>query len=69
MLVLDPRFTCQTSSLDFLSSQDFDFNKLIKSGIPYLNAVDEEKLRADVLDKQAKRRAEAAAAADGTPSR
>jgi len=26
----DPKFMCQTSSLDFLSSQNFDFNKLFK---------------------------------------
>lgn len=32
----DIRFMCQTSCLDFLSGQNFDFNKLFKDGIPYL---------------------------------
>ena len=26
----DPRFLCQTSSIDFLTNQNFDFNKLFK---------------------------------------
>ena len=28
----DTRFMCQTSSIDFLTQQDFDFNKLFKEG-------------------------------------
>mmetsp|Transcript_22526 Transcript_22526/g.49239 ORF Transcript_22526/g.49239 Transcript_22526/m.49239 type:complete len:910 (+) Transcript_22526:147-2876(+) len=32
----DRRFLCQASSLDFLASQGFDFNKLIRDGIPFL---------------------------------
>jgi len=28
----DPWFLCQTSSMDFLASQGFDFNKLFKEG-------------------------------------
>jgi hypothetical protein len=30
------RFLCQTSSLDFLIGQGFDFNKLIRDGVSYL---------------------------------
>uniref|UniRef100_A0A0P4Z454 Putative Poly(A)-specific ribonuclease PARN n=1 Tax=Daphnia magna TaxID=35525 RepID=A0A0P4Z454_9CRUS len=41
----DTKFLSQASSLGFLASQGFDFNKLIKEGIPYLNLVNEEKLR------------------------
>ena len=32
----DPRFLCQTSSIDFLINQNFDFNKLFKDGVSYL---------------------------------
>jgi len=33
----DPRFVCQASSLRFLASIGFDFNKLIRDGIPWAN--------------------------------
>jgi poly(A)-specific ribonuclease len=34
----DPRFLCQTSSMSFLAEKGhFDFNKLIRSGIPFLS--------------------------------
>jgi len=52
----DTRFLCQTSSLDFLTSQDFDFNKLIKDGVSYLRPMDLDKLRTAVLEKQDIRR-------------
>jgi len=72
----DPRFTCQTSSIDFLVNQGFDFNKLFKEGIGYVRASDEDRLRVNLLEKQAMRRAEDAAreggadpgAAGATPS-
>jgi len=48
----DPRFLCQTSSLDFLISQNFDFNKLIKDGISYLRPLEVEKLRSATLERQ-----------------
>lgn len=41
--VPDQRFLCQTSSIDFLISQGFDFNKLFKEGISYLNLNEENK--------------------------
>ena len=41
----DARFLCQSSSLDFLAGQGFDFNKWISQGIPFLLPPDEEKLR------------------------
>ncbi|XP_045034681.1 poly(A)-specific ribonuclease PARN-like [Daphnia magna] len=47
----DTKFLSQASSLGFLASQGFDFNKLIKEGIPYLNLVNEEKLRV-ILEKK-----------------
>ncbi|XP_074647270.1 poly(A)-specific ribonuclease PARN-like isoform X2 [Tubulanus polymorphus] len=41
----DQRFQCQSSSIDFLSSQGFDFNKVFHEGIPYLTKEAEELLR------------------------
>uniref|UniRef100_A0A146M4P1 Poly(A)-specific ribonuclease PARN n=1 Tax=Lygus hesperus TaxID=30085 RepID=A0A146M4P1_LYGHE len=41
----DRRFLCQTSSLSFLAKHGFDFNKLIREGIPYLKPCDESALR------------------------
>lgn len=40
----DCRFMCQSSSILFLSNQGFDFNKLFRSGIPYLTPTEEEKM-------------------------
>ncbi|XP_053392664.1 poly(A)-specific ribonuclease PARN-like isoform X3 [Mercenaria mercenaria] len=47
----DVRFSCQSSSLDFLMSQGFDFNKWIRDGIPYLRPVDEARLKEQVIKK------------------
>merc|ERR1719315_609601 len=41
----DPRFLCQTSSIDFLINQSFDFNKLFKQGVSYLRPAELEKLK------------------------
>ncbi|XP_076839533.1 poly(A)-specific ribonuclease PARN-like [Brachyhypopomus gauderio] len=41
----DIKFICQSSSIDFLASQGFDFNKVFRSGIPYLNQEEESQLR------------------------
>lgn len=35
---------CQASSISFLITQGFDFNKLFNLGIPYLTTSEEEKL-------------------------
>lgn len=43
---------CQTSSISFLASQGFDFNKLFKLGIPYLTTNEEEKLMKRLEEKQ-----------------
>lgn len=43
---------CQTSCMSFLASQEFDFNKLFKLGIPYLTASEEEKLIKRLEEKQ-----------------
>ncbi|XP_069690990.1 poly(A)-specific ribonuclease PARN-like isoform X2 [Periplaneta americana] len=51
----DPRFLCQSSSIEFLASQGFDFNKLFKEGIPYLTQPEEQKLR-DYLEEKQKNR-------------
>lgn len=41
----------QSSSLDFLISQGFDFNKMIRDGVSYLRPADETKLRDQVQKK------------------
>ncbi|XP_013143270.1 PREDICTED: poly(A)-specific ribonuclease PARN-like isoform X2 [Papilio polytes] len=45
-------FLCQSSSLDFLSCQGFDFNKLIKEGISYMNEPAETRLRENLTERQ-----------------
>ncbi|XP_031560236.1 poly(A)-specific ribonuclease PNLDC1-like [Actinia tenebrosa] len=42
---VDCRFLCQASSLHFLSKHNFDFNKFIHHGVPYLNKDQEEEIR------------------------
>lgn len=49
----DPRFLCQTASMQFLASQGFDFNKLFLDGIPYLTSELEDKLREELSHKHA----------------
>ncbi|KAK2169445.1 hypothetical protein LSH36_10g14010 [Paralvinella palmiformis] len=49
----DIRFTCQSSSLDFLASQDFDFNKVFREGISYLLPSEEDRLKAALNEKYA----------------
>ena len=39
---LDKRFLCQTRCMQFLANSSFDFNKLFKAGIPWLNHEEEE---------------------------
>ncbi|KAG7262927.1 hypothetical protein CRUP_018930 [Coryphaenoides rupestris] len=41
----DIKFICQSSSIDFLASQGFDFNKVFRDGIPYLNQEEEHRVR------------------------
>lgn len=41
----DIKFICQSSSIEFLASQGFDFNKVFRSGIPYLTQEEESQLR------------------------
>jgi len=49
---LDRRFLCQAKCMSFLSSNHMDFNKLIKSGISYLNKQEEEYLREGITTKE-----------------
>ncbi|XP_066249816.1 poly(A)-specific ribonuclease PARN-like [Euwallacea similis] len=53
--IQDQRFLCQTSSVDFLIGNGFDFNKLFKDGIPYLNNVEEEKCRVTLEEQKRKK--------------
>ncbi|CAB3253840.1 unnamed protein product [Arctia plantaginis] len=45
-------FLCQSSSLDFLASNGFDFNKLIKEGISYMTESTESRLRDNLTERQ-----------------
>jgi poly(A)-specific ribonuclease len=47
----DTRFLCQSSSIEFLASQGFDFNKVFKEGISYLTQPEEQKLRKHLEEK------------------
>ncbi|KAK9883461.1 hypothetical protein WA026_001640 [Henosepilachna vigintioctopunctata] len=47
----DQRFLCQSSSINFLISQGFDFNKLFKEGIPYLNLEEENQYQQNLVEK------------------
>uniref|UniRef100_A0A7N6AMS4 Poly(A)-specific ribonuclease PARN n=1 Tax=Anabas testudineus TaxID=64144 RepID=A0A7N6AMS4_ANATE len=59
----DIKFICQSSSIDFLASQGFDFNKVFCHGIPYLNQEEEAQLR-----EQTEERRNQHANGVGTPS-
>ena len=49
----DVRFLCQSSSIDFLTEHNFDFNKLFREGISYLRPYDEQKLREYFISRNA----------------
>lgn len=44
----DPIIACQTSSLEFLQRFNFDFNKWIYEGVPYMNSEEEENLQTEL---------------------
>ncbi|XP_030780260.1 poly(A)-specific ribonuclease PARN-like [Rhinopithecus roxellana] len=48
----DVKFVCQSSSIDFPASQGFDFNKVFRNGIPYLNQEEERQLREQYDEKR-----------------
>ncbi|XP_072155303.1 poly(A)-specific ribonuclease PARN isoform X2 [Bemisia tabaci] len=50
--VPDFRFRCQSSSLNFLACNNFDFNKLFKSGIPFLTHDAEQELLKDIEERE-----------------
>ena len=52
----DPRFMCQTSSIDFLIKQSFDFNKLFREGVSYVRPLELAKLKENLMEKQQLRR-------------
>lgn len=52
----DIRFLCQSSSIDFLVSQNFDFNKVFRDGISYLRPCDADKIRANITERQLARK-------------
>ncbi|XP_072240816.1 poly(A)-specific ribonuclease PARN [Leuresthes tenuis] len=48
----DVKFICQSSSIDFLASQGFDFNKVFCHGIPYLTQEEEVQLREQTEERR-----------------
>ncbi|XP_067936181.1 poly(A)-specific ribonuclease PARN-like [Watersipora subatra] len=48
-------FTCQASSMNFLASHGFDFNKVFCQGISYLRPSAESKIRDTIMEKEEKR--------------
>uniref|UniRef100_A0A182NHZ9 Poly(A)-specific ribonuclease RNA-binding domain-containing protein n=1 Tax=Anopheles dirus TaxID=7168 RepID=A0A182NHZ9_9DIPT len=50
-------FSCQGESMRFLADNGFDFNRLFREGLSYVNEPDEQRYRADLLDRQATRAA------------
>ncbi|CAH3997884.1 poly(A)-specific ribonuclease PARN-like [Pieris brassicae] len=48
----DKMFVCQSSSLEFLALQGFDFNKLFRDGISYMTEPIETKLREQLTERQ-----------------
>lgn len=57
--VPDRTFSCQSSSIDFLASQGYDFNKTFCHGIPYMRHDEIEPLRKQVDEKLEKIRSHA----------
>nr|CAD7595996.1 unnamed protein product [Timema genevievae] len=47
---LDNSFLCQASSLEFLSRHNFDFNKFVYEGLPYLSQSQESHLRQELCE-------------------
>ncbi|XP_023704440.1 pre-piRNA 3'-exonuclease trimmer isoform X3 [Cryptotermes secundus] len=45
---IDNIFMCQSSSLEFLCQNHFDFNKFVYDGVPYLNQKEEAHLRKEL---------------------
>ncbi|XP_069669242.1 pre-piRNA 3'-exonuclease trimmer-like isoform X2 [Periplaneta americana] len=45
---VDNKFMCQASSLEFLCQNNFDFNKFVYDGIPYLNKQQEVHIRKEL---------------------
>ncbi|XP_019870862.1 poly(A)-specific ribonuclease PARN isoform X1 [Aethina tumida] len=48
----DQRFLCESNSIDFLTAQGFDFNKLFKDGLSYLTSQEYEKFKSDLEEKK-----------------
>ncbi|XP_045122317.1 LOW QUALITY PROTEIN: pre-piRNA 3'-exonuclease trimmer-like [Portunus trituberculatus] len=46
----DPIIACQTSSLEFLQKYNFDFNKWLYEGVPYMNRDEIDDLRTELTD-------------------
>ncbi|XP_037673749.1 poly(A)-specific ribonuclease PNLDC1 [Choloepus didactylus] len=47
--ILDSEFSFQASSVQFLNQYGFDYNKFLKTGIPYMNEEQEKKIKHNIL--------------------
>lgn len=48
-------FACQGESMRFLADHGFDFNKLFREGLSYCGEAEEERMRADLRERQEQR--------------
>eukprot|EP00057_Strongylocentrotus_purpuratus_P028162 XP_011682636.1 PREDICTED: poly(A)-specific ribonuclease PARN [Strongylocentrotus purpuratus] len=64
----DQRFLCQSSSIDFLVSHGFDFNKVFYKGIGYLTAVDNMRVKEMVQQRHAQYEGNASLLSDCSPN-
>ncbi|XP_076976884.1 poly(A)-specific ribonuclease PNLDC1 isoform X4 [Tamandua tetradactyla] len=49
--ILDSEFSFQASSVQFLNQYGFDYNKFLKTGIPYMNEEQEKKIKHNILTR------------------
>lgn len=48
-------FQCEGEAMSFLAKNNFDFNKLFRDGISYSDAIEADKMRERLVDRQEKR--------------
>ncbi|XP_071507628.1 LOW QUALITY PROTEIN: poly(A)-specific ribonuclease PARN-like [Diadema antillarum] len=64
----DQRFLCQSSSIDFLVSHGFDFNKVFYKGIGYLSAVDRDRVKELIVQRHSQYEGNVSLLSDTSPN-
>lgn len=64
----DERFLCQSSSIDFLVSHGFDFNKVFYQGIGYLTAIDNMRVKEMVRQRHSQYDGNVSLLSDASPN-